>query len=133
MNIQKKSHSHHSHRSEQISVFLSLACAIHCMLTPILVVLMPVASVYLEKYHWIDTVIILSVIVLGTSSLYHGYKLHHQKIVPVALFAFGVFFLIFGTILHIFFKDALILHHLLTAFGGIFCGIAQFLNLRLSR
>ncbi|MFN8284301.1 MAG: MerC domain-containing protein [Chitinophagales bacterium] len=133
MNIQKKIHSHHAHRSEQISVFLSLACAIHCMLTPILVVLMPVAGAYFERYHWIDYVIILSVIILGSSSLYHGYKLHHQKMLPVGLFGFGVFFLIFGSILHIYYKDAIILHHLLTAFGGIFCGIAQFLNLRLSK
>jgi hypothetical protein len=47
-----------------------MACAIHCMITPILVILMPMAGMYLEKYHWIEYVIILSVIVLGSVSLY---------------------------------------------------------------
>ncbi|MBK6275666.1 MAG: MerC domain-containing protein [Saprospirales bacterium] len=92
MNIQKKSHSHHTHHTEQLSVFLSIACAIHCMLTPILVILMPMAGLYLEKYPWIEYVIILSVLVLGSSSFYHGYKLHHPKMLPIALFAFGVFY-----------------------------------------
>ena len=128
MNIQKKSHSHHTHHTEQLSVFLSIACAIHCMLTPILVILMPMAGLYLEKYHWIEYVIILSVIVLGSSSLYHGYKLHHQKMLPIALFAFGVFFMILGSVLHLYFLQNSILHHLLTAFGGIFCGIGYVLS-----
>ncbi len=131
MNIQKKSHSHHTHHTEQLSVFLSMACAIHCMLTPILVILMPMAGMYLEKYHWIEYVIILSVIILGSTSLYHGYKIHHHKILPIALFAFGVLFMILGSILHIYLLQNSIIHHLLTAFGGVFCGIAQFLNLRL--
>lgn len=132
MNLSKKTHKH-KHPQEQLSIILSLACAIHCMLTPILVLFLPMAGAFVQKYHWLEYIIILSVIVLGTSSMMHGFKYHHKNLVPVYLFIFGVLFLMIGSAIPFLFLGNDILHHVISMFGGIICSIAQFYNFKLSR
>lgn len=132
MNLSKKQHNH-KHPQEQLSIFLSLACAIHCMLTPILVIALPVAGAFLQKFHWIEYLIIASVILLGTSSMMHGFKYHHKNSIPVYLFFIGVLFLLIGSTIPVFLPDKDLLHHVISMFGGIICSIAQFYNFKLSR
>src|SRR4051812_17699795 len=89
----------HKHYSQQVTVFLSVLCAIHCILTPILLILLPVAGSYFEQYHWVEYIIIASVFFLGTSAILHGYKDHHQKKLPVYIFFGGLILLCSASII----------------------------------
>lgn len=131
MKVRKNTHKH-KHYSEQITVFLSVLCAIHCILTPILVILLPVAGSYFEQYHWIEYIIIVSVFVLGTSSILHGYKYHHQNKIPAFVFFGGLVFLMSASLLKIVFDVNDTSGHLLSGIGGIATGFGQLYNLKLS-
>jgi len=122
----------HSHYSEKITVFLSVLCAIHCILTPILVVLMPLAAFYLEQYHWIEYILIGSVFVLGTSSILHGYKEHHQNKMPAYIFFFGLILLVAANLVgHLTdFNNSTL--HFISGIGGIAAGVGQLYNLKLN-
>lgn len=131
MKVHKNTHKH-KHYSAQISVWLSVLCAIHCIITPVLVVLLPVAGAYFEQYHWIEYIIIASVFVLGTSSILHGYKYHHQNKIPAFIFFGGLIFLMSASLLKIVFEINSSSGHLLSGIGGIAAGIGQLYNLKLS-
>ena len=132
MKVNKNTHKH-KHYSEQISVFLSVLCAIHCILTPILVVLLPVAGAYFEQYHWVEYIIISSVFVLGTSSILHGYKDHHQNKIPAFIFFGGLILLSTAAIMKGLFDVSDISTHLISGIGGISSGIGQLYNLKLNK
>ncbi|MFN8237034.1 MAG: MerC domain-containing protein [Chitinophagales bacterium] len=132
MKVHRIKHKH-KHYSEQIAVFLSLLCALHCILTPILVVLLPVAGSYFQQYHWVEYVVISSVFVLGTSSILHGYKYHHQNKIPAYVFFGGLMLLCAASIIKIVFDIHDNTEHLMSGIGGIACGFGQFYNLKLCR
>jgi len=132
MKVSKDIHKH-KHYSEHITVFLSVLCTIHCVLTPVIIVMMPVAAAYFIQYHWVEYVIIASVFVLGTSAILHGYKNHHHHRVPAFIFFFGLILLCSGSVIKLFFHVDDISTHLLSGIGGIACGIGQLYNLKLSK
>ncbi len=92
----------------------------------------PFAGAYFEQYHWIEYIIIASVFVLGTSSILHGYKYHHQNKIPAFIFFGGLIFLMSASLLKIVFEINSSSGHLLSGIGGIAAGIGQLYNLRLS-
>ncbi|MCB0514129.1 MAG: MerC domain-containing protein, partial [Bacteroidetes bacterium] len=44
----------HKHSANKISIYLSLLCAIHCLAMPVVIAIIPFASFFLEKYHWLE-------------------------------------------------------------------------------
>ena len=132
MKVHKDTHTH-KHYAEQATVFLSALCAIHCMLTPVLLVIMPVDAPYFEQYHRVEYILVGSVFILGTSSILHSYKHHHQKKLPAYIFFFGLMLLFAAAILKLFFHTAETPTHLLSGIGGITAGVGQLYNLKLSR
>lgn len=132
MKVHKDKHKH-KHYSEQVTVFLSVLCAIHCVLTPVLVVVMPVAATYFEQYHWVEYVIIASVFMLGTSSILHGYKNHHQNRMPAFVFFFGLILLCSASMMKLVFHVDDTSTHFLSGIGGIASGVGQLYNLKLSK
>lgn len=131
MKLHRNIHNH-KHYSEQITVFLSVLCAIHCIITPVLVVLMPVAAVYFEQYHWIEYIIVASVFILGTSSILHGYKNHHQNKMPAYIFFGGLMLLFSAALLRFMFDVHNTSEHLISGIGGVASGLGQLYNLKLS-
>lgn len=132
MKVQKNAHIHH-HYANQWSVLLSFLCAIHCILTPFAVILLPFAAPFLDSYHWIDLVLAGGVFVLGTSSILHGYRYHHQQKLPAYLFIGGLVLMISALIMDYGYGDGGNVHHFISACGGILAGIGQLHNFRLSR
>ncbi len=122
---------HHHHYSEKISVFLSVLCAVHCIITPILMVVLPVAGIYFEKYHWVEYIIFSSVFFLGTSAILHGYKFHHKNKIPAFIFIFGLILLCTSSVLRVIFDINDVSAHFMSAIGGIACGVGQLYNLKL--
>jgi hypothetical protein len=73
----------------------SLLCALHCLLTPFLVLLAPILDRWLNdpRFHWVIALIVFPV---AAWALWHGYRKHHLHMVLVlgaiglALMAFGM-------------------------------------------
>ena len=75
-------------RASKLSLFgggLSLICAIHCLLMP---VLLPFASALVHSF-WLEAVLLGSAVVIGVQALRHGYRVHGFRL-PSALFAVGI-------------------------------------------
>lgn len=135
MKVRKHTHKHthkHKHYSEQITIFLSLLCTIHCILTPVLLIFLPVVGAYFVEYHWLETIIIASVFVLGTSSILHGYKEHHHNKMPAYIFFGGLMLMSAASLVHFMLDINSSTEHLLSGIGGILSGLGQLYNLRLS-
>lgn len=123
----------HKHQANKLSIFLSIACAIHCLMMPFVVVFLPFLSVYFEQYHWIEVLIIVSTLILGTNSILHGYKYHHQNKFPAYTFCFGIGLLIASSLIHFVFDIHNNAQVSINILGSVSCAIAQIYNLKLSK
>jgi hypothetical protein len=71
---------------DRLALGLGAACAFHCVATPLIVVLLPSFGLGLLSEPWFEVTLLAFVLVLGGSSVLHGYK-QHRRGVPVILFA----------------------------------------------
>ncbi|MCB9034107.1 MAG: MerC domain-containing protein [Chitinophagales bacterium] len=122
----------HDHKANKVSLILSAICIVHCLFTPVLVVVLPFAGTFMHENHWIELLIILGIVLLGSSSLKHGYRYHHHNKKPIILFVIGLVLLLISSMIH-FIADSLFLHHVFGVIGGLLVGGAQLYNLKLSR
>lgn len=127
-NIMSEPAKIHSHNIGKISTVLSILCAIHCIATPILALFLPFLDTH--SADWVEIALILFILILGGSSIYHGYKGHHGKILPSVLFATGLLFLIIGYIIHG--SENQTFHTALMITGSLFSAGGQIYNLKLS-
>lgn len=109
-----------------LGISASVACAIHCAILPIFISALPLFGWEILHNPWFEGGMIGLAFVIGTLTLYHGYKHHHRQWMPVMLFASGFVFLVAKE----GFSENSSLHHLLLipAVGLIIP--AHFLNLR---
>ena len=142
------SSNNHSHFLwlDRIGVGMALICAVHCLLTPILIVLLPIiASTFWvagDFHFWM----LLMVLPLTTFSFFMGCKKHHD--VLLVIFAFiGVAFLFSGVwfgcsscngghhfpSLSDFSKFPHGFESVFTTIGGFLLVLAHFRNYRLCR
>lgn len=75
---------------DKVAVWLSLACAVHCLATPLLLVALPALGSRLTADPWVEFSILAFVLVLGGSSIRHAYVHHGSRVAP-ALFAVAFF------------------------------------------
>jgi hypothetical protein len=123
----------HQHQANKLSIFLSIACAIHCLMMPFVVVFLPFLSVYFEQYHWVEILIVFSTIILGTNSILHGYKYHHQNKIPAYLFVLGIGFLTTSSVLHFVYDMHNMPQQIINIIGALFSASAQIYNLKLCK
>ena len=71
---------------ERAGTFLSFACAVHCMATPILLALLPLAARAHLTHHHLEGPLLLGSAILGGAVLWRAYRRHHQPR-ALALFA----------------------------------------------
>ncbi len=78
---------------DSLAIFMSMLCALHCLVTPILVVFLPVLTTTFwvdENFHfWM----LLFVIPTTSVAVFMGCKQHKDKFIPI-LSAFGLLFLV---------------------------------------
>ena len=90
-------HHHHSSWLDRLGGSLALICAVHCLLTPMLVVCLPlIASTFWvnESFHlWMLGL----VVPLTALSMFLGCRKHHDRLI-VGLATIGISFLITGVI-----------------------------------
>jgi O-antigen/teichoic acid export membrane protein len=116
-----------THNIGKLGTALTLLCSVHCVATPFLALFIPVLNNH--GVDWLELAIIAGVIILGSSSLWHGYKGHHGDKRPLSLFAVGVFLLLMGMFTHSL--EVEILHRSLMIGGSLLSAVAQIWNLKI--
>lgn len=78
---------------DALGIATSVLCAIHCALLPLLLSSLPLLGINIINNQGFEFFMIFLAFVIGIYSLWHGYKKHHQKILPVILFSLGIILL----------------------------------------
>ena len=79
---------------DAIGISASLACAIHCALLPLFLTSLPLFGINIIKNQSFEIGMVLLAFGIGVSALYHGYKKHHHKWIPLIVFSVGFLFLV---------------------------------------
>ena len=99
----------------------SLTCAIHCIITPILVMFLPVIGGYYHN-HWIEWGLLLGAILCGTLIVFNGFCKHKKKHASI-LFAIGTTFWLLNSINETFHVMS---HHHLFLYVGTACVLLSY-------
>lgn len=75
-------------RWDKLGIFLSGLCALHCLVTPLLVLALPVMGEFFEQ-EWVHLTMALFVVPVGFFAFWSGYK-HHQQLKVFALGILGL-------------------------------------------
>ena len=68
----------------------SLICAIHCAIFPLLINSLPLLGIGFLSNIYFEAALLLIAILIGGTSLWHGYRKHHHRIVPLLFFSGGM-------------------------------------------
>ncbi|HYM95602.1 MAG TPA: MerC domain-containing protein [Chitinophagaceae bacterium] len=79
---------------DAIGITTSIACAIHCALLPLLLSSLPLFGINVINNKPFEAGMILLALSIGSFSLYHGYKKHHHRWLPLLFFSLGFIFLV---------------------------------------
>lgn len=112
--------------STGIGVWLSLACAVHCLITPVLLLTFPVIGRQLH-HPLIEWGVLITLIVFGIYSMNHYRKEHHNKNLPMGIFAVGVALFLVSLLL------TSGLHQVLAIGGSLIIAVSHGINLSLKR
>ena len=77
-----------------LGIATSLACAIHCIVLPLLLTSLPLFGINIIHNVFFEWGMILLAFFVGVYALVHGYKTHHKNMLPVFLFTAGFLLLI---------------------------------------
>lgn len=114
-------------RWDKLGMTLSSVCAIHCLATPLLALVMPVMGEVFEQ-PWVHLLMALFVVPTGVFAFYSGYK-HHHKTYLLVIGSIGLMLVSLGLSTPFLGID-LFGHDVLTISGSIFLIIAHTLNRR---
>ena len=79
---------------DAIGIVTSVACAIHCAVLPLFLSSLPLLGLNIIHNNYFEAGMITLAFCVGSYSLFHGYKKHHHKALPLIVFALGFPFLI---------------------------------------
>jgi len=112
--------------ADTLGISASLACAIHCAILPLFFSSLPVFGLEILHSKLFEYSMIGFAAVIGCYSLFHGFKKHHHKKLPLLVFITGLLFLVL--------KEAFISHEILLLIpAATFIISAHFLNFRFCR
>ncbi|MFN0082587.1 MAG: MerC domain-containing protein [Ferruginibacter sp.] len=77
-----------------LGIATSLACAIHCIVLPLVLTSLPLFGVNIIHNIFFEWGMIALAFVVGVYALVHGFKTHHRNSIPVFLFVAGFILLI---------------------------------------
>lgn len=74
---------------DKLGIWASSLCALHCLLLPVLIPLVPLlgASIFAEE--WFEHGILVASVIIGFSALFSGFYRYHKRLYPVYGFALG--------------------------------------------
>ena len=80
---------------DALGISTSLLCAIHCAVLPLFFTSLPVFGFEILQNKTFEYGMIAVAGIIGISALFHGWKRHHHKKLPLGVFVAGLLFLIF--------------------------------------
>lgn len=84
---------------DSLGIVTSVACAVHCALLPLILTSLPLFGVNIIHNDFFEAGMIALAFVIGSIALYHGYKRHHHRVLPLLIFSGGFIFLVLKQIL----------------------------------
>ncbi|HEY2721314.1 MAG TPA: MerC domain-containing protein [Chitinophagaceae bacterium] len=75
-------------------VITSVACAIHCAVLPLILTSFPLFGVNIIHNNFFEAGMIALAFIIGSFALYHGFRRHHHKSLPLFIFSAGFIFLV---------------------------------------
>lgn len=112
---------------ERVGGWVSVVCALHCMLSPILLGLIPIFHTESPAAEMIEKLLIALSVLIGVSSIAVGYREHRRNAILVLL-ASSLALLAAGLLV-----ESERLEPPLIVSGAMLMAVAQFLNLRYHR
>ena len=85
---------------DAIGISTSLACAVHCALLPLFLTSLPLFGVNIIHNLFFEAGMIFLAFCIGCFSLYHGYRRHHHRFVPLVAFTAGFALLVLKQFFH---------------------------------
>ena len=86
--------------SDKLSIAASVACAIHCVLLPLMFTTLPFFGIDLIENFFLEFVTVLISLLIGGLAIWKGYKKYHRnKLIPV-LFIVGIALLVISNHVH---------------------------------
>src|ERR1700750_374737 len=79
---------------DALGVATSVVCAIHCAALPLVLTSFPLFGINILHNNFFESGMIALAFVIGSVALYHGYKRHHHRILPLLIFSTGFIFLV---------------------------------------
>jgi hypothetical protein len=73
-----------------LGISASIICAIHCALAPLLLSSLPLFGVNIIENIWVELMLLGAALIIGVTTLWHGYRKHHHKATPLVLFTIGM-------------------------------------------
>ena len=79
---------------DALGILTSLACAVHCALLPLFLTSLPLFGINIIENQGFEYGMVLLAFAIGSYSLYHGKKKHHDSWIPTLLFTMGILLLL---------------------------------------
>jgi hypothetical protein len=117
---------YNSEKLDQWGMFASISCAIHCATLPLIATALPLLGLEFLANVWVEIIMILISLILGTWSLLVSIK-EHKSILPLFTLVAGFMFISTG---HFLWHD---LEAILIPLGGFTIATAHFINWKLVR
>jgi hypothetical protein len=111
---------------DALGITTSVACAIHCAVLPLVLSSLPILGVNIIQNSAFEYTMIVLAFMVGLYALSHGFRKHHHRILPLAIFTIGILFLVAKQVWHS-------LHIWLLIPAVIAIITAHYLNYRLCR
>ena len=84
---------------DALGVATSVICAIHCAALPLVLTSLPLFGINIIHNNFFEAGMIALAFAIGSLALYHGYKRHHHRVLPLLIFSIGFIFLVLKEIL----------------------------------
>lgn len=104
----------------------SIFCAIHCLVTPIILILLPFASLAFLEEEYFEIGILVVSLFIASISFVSSYFQKHKKVLPIILASIGFSLFISGKVVS--WENTELIFSIV---GGGFVVIAHYYNLRL--
>jgi hypothetical protein len=75
---------------DRIGITATSLCALHCILLPVILPLLPLLGLSFLADHTWEHVFLLLTATLGTVAIYSGFKHYHKRLYPIYLLYLGV-------------------------------------------
>lgn len=78
---------------DAFGIATSIACAIHCALLPLFLSSLPLFGINIIHNSFFEAGMVVLALFIGSYSLYHGYRKHHHRELPLVILVGGFLFL----------------------------------------